>query len=409
MKARTAARCRVTAAPTVPVPTKVTRTTVLALPALLTLMTLLPGATWAQFASGNYEIYGRVNLTAYNISGYRAGQPALNRINSVGSRLGVRFEKPFNEWFSGTFRIEGGVTADAGTGDIASREVSAGLKGPWGAARGGYMLTPLDDLHSFAGPGYLTSVTNDNFSGFWANGYTNMFSNGGASGCTQVAGNGANNSFGFDGRYGNSLRYDSPDVGGFSASTHLSLGETKKADGCSPYAWSSKIQYAKGPLKAAVAYNRHQHIRGAELTDNILMLAANYQLSAMFNLGAYWQTVRYANPVLRELRQDGFGFRARALVGKSTYELGWYRAGKGRGDQTPTFSGISIGEKTQANLYILGYRYAIDKAMDLWVQAAILKNGSQSSYDLGGGGVAGTPATLGASPRTLAVGIKYDF
>lgn len=374
-----------------------------------TLLALLSGPTWAQFGSGNYEVYGRVNLTAYNISGYNDGQPTLNKVNSVGSRLGFRFEKPFNERFSGTFRIEGGVTADGGTGDIASREVSVGLKGPWGAARGGFMLTPLDDLHSYAGPGYLTSVTNDNFSGFWANGYANMFSNGGASGCAQVAGNGSNNSFGFDNRYGNSLRYDSPDVRGFSAATHLALGESKRADGCSPYAWSSKLQYAKGPLKAAIAYNRHRHIRGAGLNDSIVMLAANYQPSAMFNLGAYWQTVRYANPGLRDLRQDGFGVRARALVDASTFELGWYRAGKGRGDQTPTFSGISVGDRTQADLYVLGYRYAIDKSMDLWAQFAVLKNGSRSSYDLGGGGVAGTPATLGASPRTAAVGIKFDF
>lgn len=363
----------------------------------------------AQFASGNYELYGRVNVTAYNISGYNAGQPTLNRINSVGSRIGFRFQKQFNEDLSGTFRIEGGVTADGGTGDIGSREVSVGLKSNrYGWLRAGFMLTPLDDLHPIAGPGYLTSVTNDNFSGFWANGYSNMFAFNGTTGCTQTAGNGSNNSFGFDNRYGNSLRYDSPNIAGFSAATHLSLGESKKS-GCTPYASSNKLQYENGGFKAALAYNLHHELRGAGLNDHIVMLAAGYQFGPSYNLGAYLQRVDYANPGKRTLSQTGFGVRGRAFYGPSTIEVGWYHAGQGKGDQTSTFSGISVGSKTTANVYLVGYRYQIDKAMELWTQVAVLKNGSAASYDLGGGGVAGTAATLGASPRTVAVGLKYDF
>lgn len=374
-------------------------------------LALSAGPSHSQFASGQYEFYGRMNVTAYNISNYNdSTNPALTKVNSVGSRIGFRFDKAFNEDLSGTFRVEGGVTADGGTADVASREASVGLKSKQlGWLRAGFMLTPLDDLHNIAGPGYLTSVTNDNFSGFWANGYSNMFSSGGTTGCSQVAGTGANNTFGFDNRYGNSVRYDSPTIAGLSAAAHISLGETKKSDGCTPYALSTKVQYESGPIRAAIAYNNHHNLRGANLNDNIIMLAAGYQFGKDYNLGAYLQKVTYANPGKNALTQTGFAVRGRAFFGLSTLELGWYHAGEGKGDQTSTFSGLAVGSKTSANIYLVGYRYQIDKAMELWSQVAVLKNGSAASYDLGGGGASGTAATLGASPRTVAIGIKYDF
>jgi predicted porin len=240
-----------------------------------------------------------------------------------------------------------------------------------------------------------------------------MFAAGGTSGCAQkaqTAANGNSNSFGFDNRYGNSIRYDSPDFSGWTAATHLSLGESKGTDGCTPYAVSTKVQYAKGPLKAGVAYNVHHELRGEGLSDNYLLLAANYQVSQAINVGAYWQRLRYANPGLLDLKQDGFGLRGRYLLGQSTFELGWYHAGAGKGDQTPAFSGLSVGPDTKSNLYLFAYRYAIDKAMDLWAQVAQLKNGANAAYDITGGSIgAGTASTLGASPRTLSIGIKYDF
>lgn len=364
----------------------------------------------AQFASGEYEVYGRLNLAAYNIGGYNAGQPTLNKISSVGSRIGFTHEKDLGDGLSSTFKIEGGVTANSGTGDIGSRETSVGLKSSnWGWLRAGYMLTPLDDLHSIAGPGYLTSVTNDNFSGFWANGYSNMFSNGGTAGCSQVAGNTSNNTFGFDNRYGNSARYDSPKINGFTAAGHISLSGIQGTDGCSPYAWSSKLQYENGALKGALAYNIHHDLRGAGLNDDILMLAVGYQINSQYNIGSYLQQVKYANPGKKDLTQSGFGIRGRAFYGPSTFELGWYHAGEGQGNQTPTFSGISVGSNTSADIYLLGYRRQLSKGVELWSQIALLQNGSSASYDLGGGGVAGTAATLGAAPRTIAVGMKYDF
>lgn len=368
----------------------------------------------AQFDSGNYKIYGRINLSATNFSGYKDGnQAAVNKVNSLGSRIGFHFEKQFNDQLTALFRIEGGIQADGGTGDIASREVSAGLKGPWGMARGGFVLTPMDDLHPYAGPGYLVGVTNDNYVGFWGNGYSNMFASGGTSGCNQVANDSAGgnkNSFGFDNRYGNSIRYDSPDFAGWSGATHVSLGESKGANGCNPYALSNKVQYVKGPLKAAVAYNVHHNLRGAGLNDNYFLAATNYQVSEAINVGAYWQRLRYDNPGLRDLKQSGFGLRGRYLFGQSMVELGWYHAGQGKGDQTPTFSGVSVGPDTQANMYLVAYRYALDKGLDLWTQLAQQKNGAKARYDITGGSVgAGTAVTEGATLRTLSVGLKYDF
>lgn len=340
---------------------------------------------------------------------YQDGRGTKSKLDSVGSRIGFRGEERISPDLRATFKLEGGVSLDTGAvTSLVSREASVGLKGQWGAIRLGFMFAPLDDLHAIAGPGYLTSVTNDNVSGFWANGYSNMFGIGGTTGCTQVAGNANNNTFGFDNRYGNSIRYDSPVLGGFSAATHLALGELRQADGCKPYAVSNKVQYEADGLRAAIAYNVHHELRGTGINDSILMLALGYQVSPRYHVGGYWQKLKYANPGAAALTQTGFGLRGRAFFGASTFELGWYHAGRGKGQQTSTFSGIAVGDKTRANIYLIGYRYSLSKTTELWSQIAILKNGAAASYDLGGG-PSGTPGALGASPRTFAVGIKKDF
>lgn len=363
-------------------------------------------------AQSDLTVYGRLNIGVVDYSGYGVGGPAVTKESSFSSRIGFKGRENLGSGLQAIFVLENGFNADTGDGTIGSREASVGLQGNFGKLRLGFMLTPLDDFHGIAGPGYTTSVTNDNLNGFWANGYSNMLTGGtiGTTACAQVAGTAGNtNSFSFDNRYGNSIRYDSPSFGGLVVATQLALGESSGPNGCNAYALSSKLQYTAYGVNAGLAYNLHRNLRGADLNDSIVMLAASYQIGTVAYVAGYYQTMRYDNPGLNQLKQDGFGLLGRGFFGPSTLELAWYRGGAGRGDQTPVFSGIFTGDDTQANLYIIGYRYALSKRTELWSQYALLRNGRNSGYDLGGAGKAGALGTVGEAPRAIAIGIKHDF
>jgi predicted porin len=353
-------------------------------------------------------IYGRVNLGVVHYAG--AGRVPITREQNLSSRIGFKGTENLGGGLLASFIIETGIAADTGDAVFGSRETSVGLEGRLGKIKLGYMLTPLDDLHPIAGPGYVTNVTNDNLNGFWANGYSNLLTGGtvGNTACTQVAGpNGNTNSFAFDNRAGNSIRYDTPNWNGWRGATQLALGEVST---CHAWASSNKLQYSNDRLNAALAYQVHHNVRGVGLKDQIVMLAAGYQITPSNYVGGYAQSLEYANPGLAKLKQNGFGLIWRtSLSAANTMEFAWYHAGAGRGNQTPVFSGVFVGPDTKAELFIIGAKHIFSKRTELWMQYATLRNSRRSGYDLGGSLRAGTPETIGAKPQALAFGIKHDF
>lgn len=376
--------------------------------ALFALCALCALPVHAQSQPGSHlQVYGRLNLGLVHYGGYGPGHVSGTRMNSLSSRFGIKGSEDLGSGLQAVYMVETGFSADTGDGMIGSREASIGLAGNFGKLRLGYMLSPLDDLHSIAGPGWVTNVTNDNLNGFWANGYSNLFTGGsaGSTACKQVAGpDGNTNSFAFDNRIGNSVRYDSPQWNGWQFATQYALGEA-----CSARAWSNKVQYLKDGWNLALAWQLHHGVRAEGLNDNILMFAGAYQITADDYAGLWWQRLKYANPLSSDLRQSAWGAIYKHQFGAHLMEVAWYHAGRGEGAQTPVFSGIFVGPDSAANLLILGWRYKFSKRTELWGQVAQLRNGPRSGYDLGGAGKAGAPGTMGERPRALALGIKHDF
>ena len=359
--------------------------------------------------TSNITLYGRVNLGVVHYG--KAAQAPITRLLSLSSRFGIKGTENLGNGLSAMFTIETPISADTGDGTLGNRETSVGLEGGFGKIRLGYMLSPLDDLHPIAGPGYVTSVTNDNLSGFWANGYSNLFLGGsaGSTACTQVAGpNGNTNSFAFDNRVGNSIRYDSPSRSGWRFATQLALGEV---NACHAFVSSNKLQYTDAKLNVALAYQAHKNVRGVDLQDHIWMLAAGYQITPAHYVAGWLQSIKYAaSPGRANLKQDAFGLLWRTHLSQANLlEVAWYHAGAGRGTQTPVFSGIFVGPDTKADLLIVGARHSLSKRTELWLQLAQLRNSSKSGYDLGGAGRSGAAGSIGARPNAFALGIKHDF
>jgi len=366
---------------------------------------LLVLATTNAAAQSGTVVYGRINLVLAGHAGYAPGNGHSVSENSLSSRLGIKGREPLADDLAATYVIETGIGADTGGGSLGNRETSVGLAGSWGQLRAGYMLAPFDDFHGIAGPGYFNNLSNDNINGFWANGYSNLLG-GGSKPCDgSVPGTDDNNNFSFDGRLANSLRYDAPSLNGWQFSTHMALGES----GCGTRVWSSKLQYTGHGWNGGIAYQAHRNLRGPGLDDHALLLTMSYRFSPHYYLAGYMQHLQYANPGRAALRQDAAGILGRYLTGPHIVELAAYRAGSGRGMQTPAFSGIFVGEGTGAYLYSMTYHYGLSARTDLWAQVEQLRNGAQSGYDFGNTGKAGSAGTMGRHPSAFLLGLRHDF
>ena len=194
-------------------------------------------APLAQAQTANVTLYGRINIDAEVIINAKSGSPTglatagisvigcppigaqvnsclpgeppagtkqnLYRVSSNSSRLGVRGTESLGGGLNAIFQIESNVSADSSGGQFATRETFAGLQGGWGTLKLGYFLTPYDDIQGIFGsvPTLMTGILGSQ--GLWANG-----------GASVEAG-------GFDARVGNSVRYDSPNIAGFTGSVQL--------------------------------------------------------------------------------------------------------------------------------------------------------------------------------------------
>ena len=100
------------------------------------------------------------------------------------------------------------VNGDTNGGNLGGRETFVGLQGSWGKFTVGRFLMPQDDLHPIFGnaPTLTTSILST--AALWAQGPLNK-------------GQG-----GFDARTGNSLRYDTANLSGFTAALQYSTRDS---------------------------------------------------------------------------------------------------------------------------------------------------------------------------------------
>ena len=122
----------------------------------------------AQAQSSNVTLYGRVHLDLEYID-VNQGLPSTQRLSSNSSRLGVRGTESLGGGLNAIFQIESALSADAGGGQLATRETFIGLQGSWGTVKWGNFLAPYDDMHPIFGntPTLTTSILAT--AAIWAN------------------------------------------------------------------------------------------------------------------------------------------------------------------------------------------------------------------------------------------------
>jgi predicted porin len=281
-------------------------------------------APLAQAQTANVTLYGRLNIDTEVIINQKqdAGNVKQNiyRFSSNSSRFGVRGTESLGGGLNAIFQVEYGVNAGSGSGVTSSRETFAGLQGGWGTVKGGYFLSPYDDIQSIFGsaPTLQTGVLGSQ--SLWSNtGYVGNSPDTGA----------------FDDRIANSVRYDSPVVGGFNGSVQIGDRQVGGDGGVltqqrrHAYVISTAGFYNNGPLSLGGAYEVHNALREGsvafpKLQDTAYTAAGSWNFGVV-KVGAAYEHLKYEWLTGGEIKRNFWAVSATANVGPGqlyvAYEL----------------------------------------------------------------------------------------
>jgi predicted porin len=380
-----------------------------ALAAVLFAVLVTPTAH-AQFS--NVRLYGSLNLDFELVSGRQPDgtNPTVNRISSNSSRFGIRGVEYLGAGNAAIFQIESSVQGDTGqnaNSNIATRETFVGVQGDWGAFRVGKFLTPYDDMLTIFGntPTLTTSILST--AAIWAQGPLQK-------------GQG-----GFDARLGNSIRYETANLGGFTGeiqySTRDSSGNANGAQGDNgdhaselrhAYVASFGALYANGPLDLGLAYEHNYNIRTTGRKDDALSVAAGYDfgtvgLIAGLRIGGVYEYLRYDTPT-GNLTRNFYAVSATFAVGDGAFYAFVGRAANGTGGAADgtQIGGLTKGPNSAATQWEVSYSYNLSPRTMLYAGFVQVANQTNASYMFN---INDYPAAQGARLNGAVAGIAHFF
>ena len=423
----------------------------------------------AQAQTANVTLYGRLNLDmeVVNVKQDATANPPASqngfgkqnvfRVMSNSSRLGVRGSEALGGGLSAVFQIESAVGAATGGGlgsTLGTRETFVGLQGGWGTVKLGYFLTPYDDIHPIFGnvPTLATSILGTQ--ALWSNtGWAGNYQYGGA----------------FDDRAPNSLRYDSPNIGGFTGSVQLSAataggdptngpqaittgivasgtptGTTLAQQRRHAYLLSLNGLYNNGPFQAGIAYEIHNNFRpnsvpvagtafsgqtnpdtnqitGLRLQDQGLSIAASWNFGVV-KVGGVFERLKYDIATGGDLVRNFWGGAVTWNVGPGQLYAMYGQAQNGSGSalDNSQVGAVRKGSNTGAQQWEVSYTYALSKRTLMYAGYVQIANRSNGAYNFGVnaiGGACGLSASGqvaggcgdSARPQGIITGLVHFF
>lgn len=217
-------------------------------------------AAGAASAQSSVQLYGIADVW---FGGVKAtGEKAQTVVESggvSGSRWGIKGSEDLGGGLKAIFTLEQGFKIDTGAADTGfNREASVGVAGNFGEVKLGKVWTAYDDVQGASNPVFDSALT-PSAAAFASTGYTANPANG--------------------------VKYTSPSYAGFTAGASYAFDE--KTAGNSEVS-AVALQYANGPLTAAVAYQNEQAVTSGASTD-YTNLNATYNLGVVTLKGAYAQ------------------------------------------------------------------------------------------------------------------------
>lgn len=364
--------------------------------------------------------------------------PRRNRVTQNSSNLGFRGKERISPDLAVFFQIESGVAVDAGGSNIASRNTAIGLDSTWGSVRVGQWDTPYKTLSGAVDPMYFTGITYTGAligtPGFGVGPVT--IGAPATSGDGRTYANAANASY--ERRQGNIVQYWSPTIANIAVRLAYSANENRTSSSAGvtqvdPYILSGSIEYERGPVYLAYAYEGHYDYFGldalvpaaqatpvaavagspsASSRDRGEKFIARVKLGGT-QLGLMAERLRYAktqsNAAPGAFNRYERGAVALTLVQKVSAQ-GTLRAlvGKAQSGSCGRFNGADCDTSgLGARQFSIGYSETLSRRTDLYAFYTRVSNDSRGNYQFANG------AGLGAAPGTESIGyvlgIRHTF
>jgi predicted porin len=405
-------------------------------------------APLAQAQTANVTLYGRVNLDVelvkgqiynnnvtqpascnktLNQGGCITTNPTVYRESTNSSRFGLRGTESLGGGLNAIFQVESSINPAQSGGTLAGRESFVGLQGGWGTFKMGRFLTPYDDIHPIFGnvPTLTTSILST--AELWAQGFLST------------------NTGGFDDRVASSVRYDTPNLSGFTASFQYGEQGTNYADPGTTIKtptvnnariFSANALYNNGPISLGVAYTGNDGVRGRalvatppaaapagtsntgkQLKDYAFSVAGAYSFSIL-RVGAVYELLKYDNGGLAggDLKRNFWGASLTGNLGPGQMYVFYGQANNVTGS-APDYArvgGMVKGPSSRATQYEVSYTYPLSKRTLTYVGYNKINNRDNAAYNFNINPYNPTAAdasynTPGGDPGGLVFGLVHFF
>lgn len=319
-------------------------------------------------------LYGKLDIFAeYDTGGGKGNRTALQSGGLNGSRFGVKGGADIADGLRGIYQLEAGFFADKGTlaqgGRMFGRQAYAGIESSkYGRLTVGRQYSPM----------YNAIIAHDAFE----QGYGSPTTDGNV-------GTGPT-------RYDSSLVYNSPKLGGLSASAMIALGgETGKSSD----AYALALSYGLGPLNLTAAYQHDDHIASTTAVTQYGFVGASYQLGKTQLLAGYGHSESDPDTG-KTTKRDEWMIGSRSAVTLSGQLLFAYGEGKTR-DSTPS---------DRARVATLGWVESLSPQSRVYGIVSAHKNSAASALvPMGTSSASSYTVNPGDNAYGLALGYQYAF
>jgi predicted porin len=389
--------------------------------------TAFAAPAFAQTTGSTIEIYGRVypafasfqaksatatgEIPSNLVTGQTIGDLKQRfSVDTYNSRVGFRGTEALGGGLSVIWQMEQRVDFDVGTQVWANRDSFLGLRGGFGTFRMGR----FDTIHNDWG-----NVTN--FFGIKSGHFLSSTS------LVTDSGLGPNGQ-GFDVRRSNSLKYETPEFGGFQLGFSYSPDEAKGnpgREGLNTDLWAAAVKWTSGPFYVSAQYERHNDSFDGSVTSglptNATTPGARSEDTSM-RLSARWQITpnhRIAGDVGQlEYKESGAAAAGRFESRKHvTWQLGWEASWGG-----PWRTGLTYAQATDGDCSLSGgvtcstsglkssevaaaVAYDFSKRTFLYFGYSLLSMGESAFYD----NWTNTSPPRGAELQQWGLGVTHSF
>ena len=296
--------------------------------------------------------------TIQNLSQARIDAAGLN-----GSRWGIRVSEDLGGGLSAIGNLESGFNLDTGAsgqgGLLFGRRANVGVSGGFGTVTIGRNSSSYDDVsgdHAMMGQSIFDpSNTNNGASAIAARTELSaalaLAAPGGLTAANIAAYNTAALPFladrnttwlGFNTRFNNSIKYNTPNFSGFSGSLMYAMGEDKTTAVGASRTISANIKYANGPLLVSGGYQSEGVTRTATTQPTLdnMLISASYDLGVA-KIGAGYNVAKYKDllPGVSLDAQKEYNISVAVPLGAATISAGYARS---KGNDFGTSTGFGI-------------------------------------------------------------------